>query len=83
MTEVYQRLTEQQRLLFMIGQRNRARGFRPTGVGDRFQPDPASPVDPPLSGFSLSGVDVHAAARCRPIAHLPAALSNTVSSGVQ
>jgi membrane protein DedA with SNARE-associated domain len=33
-TEVYRRLTEQQRLLFMIGQRNRARGFRPTGFGD-------------------------------------------------
>jgi membrane protein DedA with SNARE-associated domain len=32
--EVYRRLTEQQRLLFMIGQRNRARGFHPTGVGD-------------------------------------------------
>ena len=33
-TEVYRRLTEQQRLLFMIGQRNRARGFRPTGFAD-------------------------------------------------
>ena len=33
-TEVYRRLTEQQRLLFMIGQRNRARGFRPTGLAD-------------------------------------------------
>jgi hypothetical protein len=33
-TEVYRRLADQQRLLFMIGQRNRARGFRPTGVAD-------------------------------------------------
>jgi membrane protein DedA with SNARE-associated domain len=32
--EVYRRLTEQQRLLFLIGKRNRARGFRPTGIGD-------------------------------------------------
>jgi membrane protein DedA with SNARE-associated domain len=31
--EVYRRLAEQQRLLFLIGQRNRARGFRPTKVG--------------------------------------------------
>ena len=33
-SEVYRRLAEQQRLLFMIGQRNRARGFHPTGIGD-------------------------------------------------
>ena len=34
--EVYRRLAEQQRLLFMIGQRNRARGFHPTSFGDFF-----------------------------------------------
>ncbi len=33
-SEVYRRLADQQRLLFLIGQRNRARGFRPTGIGD-------------------------------------------------
>ena len=33
-TEVYRRLAEQQRLLFLIGHRNRARGFHPTGFGD-------------------------------------------------
>ena len=33
-SEVYRRLAEQQRLLFLIGDRNRARGFRPTGVGE-------------------------------------------------
>ena len=32
--EVYRRLAGQQRLLFLIGQGNRARGFRPTAVGD-------------------------------------------------
>ncbi len=32
--EVYRRLTEQQWLLFMIGRRNRERGFQPTGLGD-------------------------------------------------
>jgi membrane protein DedA with SNARE-associated domain len=32
--EVYRRLAEQQRLLFRIGKGNRARGFRPTGLGD-------------------------------------------------
>jgi len=32
--EVYRRLAHQQRLLFLIGQRNRASGFRPTGIGD-------------------------------------------------
>jgi len=32
--EVYRRLAAQQRLLFLIGQRNRERGFRPTGIGD-------------------------------------------------
>lgn len=32
--EVYRRLVEQQRLLFMIGERNRARGFQPTALGD-------------------------------------------------
>ncbi len=31
--EAYRRLANQQRLLFMIGERNRQRGFRPTGVG--------------------------------------------------
>jgi membrane protein DedA with SNARE-associated domain len=35
-TEVYRRLSEQQRLLFMIGERNRARGFQPTRFGDFF-----------------------------------------------
>ena len=32
--EVYRRLAEQQRLLFMIGDRNRARGFVPTSAGN-------------------------------------------------
>jgi len=32
--EVYRRLAAQQRLLFLIGERNRARGFHPTKVGD-------------------------------------------------
>jgi hypothetical protein len=32
--ECYRRLAEQQRLLFQIGKRNRARGFRPTRVGE-------------------------------------------------
>ena len=32
--EVYRRLAEQQRLLFLIGQGNRERGFRPTGTGE-------------------------------------------------
>jgi membrane protein DedA with SNARE-associated domain len=32
--EVYRRLADQQRLLFLIGDCNRARGFRPTGAGD-------------------------------------------------
>ena len=32
--EVYRRLVDQQRLLFLIGERNRARGFRPTTGGD-------------------------------------------------
>ena len=32
--EVYRRLADQQRLLFMIGERNRARGFQPTSPGD-------------------------------------------------
>lgn len=32
--ECYRRLAEQQRLLFLIGQGNRARGFRPTAVGE-------------------------------------------------
>lgn len=32
--ECYRRLVEQQRLLFQIGKRNRARGFRPTEVGE-------------------------------------------------
>ncbi len=31
--EAYRRLAEQQRLLFLIGERNRQRGFHPTGVG--------------------------------------------------
>ncbi len=33
-SEVYRRLVEHQRILFSIGQRNRARGFRPTGIGE-------------------------------------------------
>jgi hypothetical protein len=33
-SECYRRLAEQQRLLFLIGDRNRARGFRPTPAGD-------------------------------------------------
>jgi len=32
--EVYRRLADQQQLLFLIGQRNWERGFRPTKVGD-------------------------------------------------
>jgi hypothetical protein len=32
--EVYRRLVDQQRLLFLIGKRNRARGFRPTKFRD-------------------------------------------------
>ncbi len=32
--EAYRRLAEQQRLLFLIGERNRARGFRPMAAGD-------------------------------------------------
>lgn len=32
--EVYRRLTDQQRLLFLIGARNRERGFLPTSTGD-------------------------------------------------
>lgn len=32
--ECYRRLAEQQRLLFLIGDRNRARGFQPTPAGD-------------------------------------------------
>jgi len=32
--EVYRRLANQQQLLFLIGQRNCERGFRPTKVGD-------------------------------------------------
>ena len=32
-SEVYRRLADQQRLLFLIGERNRERGFRPTGAG--------------------------------------------------
>jgi len=32
--EVYRRLVDQQRLLFLIGKRNRARGFRPTKFAD-------------------------------------------------
>ena len=35
-SEVYRRLAEQQRLLFLIGDRNRARGFHPTRFGDFF-----------------------------------------------
>jgi membrane protein DedA with SNARE-associated domain len=33
-SEAYRRLVDQQRLLFLIGDRNRARGFRPTGTGE-------------------------------------------------
>jgi hypothetical protein len=32
--ECYRRLARQQRLLFQIGMRNRARGFRPTRVSE-------------------------------------------------
>jgi hypothetical protein len=32
--QVYRRLADQQRLLFLIGERNRARGFHPTAIGD-------------------------------------------------
>ena len=32
--EAYRRLAEQQRLLFLIGERNRARGFRPISTGE-------------------------------------------------
>jgi hypothetical protein len=32
--EAYRRLADQQRLLFLIGERNRARGFRPTCASD-------------------------------------------------
>ena len=32
--EAYRRLADQQRLLFLIGERNRVRGFRPTGIVD-------------------------------------------------
>jgi membrane protein DedA with SNARE-associated domain len=33
-TEVYRRLIDQQRIMFLIGERNRARGFRPVGCAD-------------------------------------------------
>ena len=33
-SEVYRRLAEQQRLLFLIGKRNRERGFAPTALSD-------------------------------------------------
>ena len=33
-SEAYRRLVDQQRLLFLIGERNRARGFRPTRTGE-------------------------------------------------
>jgi len=33
-TEVYHRFLDQQRILFMIGERNRARGFEPMGCAD-------------------------------------------------
>jgi hypothetical protein len=32
--EVYRRLIDQQRILFMIGEKNRARGFAPTPVAE-------------------------------------------------
>ena len=32
--EVYHRFLDQQRILFMIGERNRARGFEPMGCAD-------------------------------------------------
>jgi hypothetical protein len=32
--EVYRRFLDQQRILFMLGQRNRARGFEPMGCAD-------------------------------------------------
>ena len=55
MGEVYRRLFDQQRLLFLIGEGNRARGFRPTKGVDFLGAYPADPFDPPLSRLRLSG----------------------------
>jgi hypothetical protein len=33
-TEVYRRLFDQQRIMFLIGEANRARGFTPVGCAD-------------------------------------------------
>ena len=53
--EVYRRLVDQQRLLFLIGERNRARGFRPTGTANFVASlIRQTPIDPPLSGLGLS-----------------------------
>ena len=32
--EIYRRLIDQQRIMFLIGDRNRARGFEPVGCAD-------------------------------------------------
>jgi hypothetical protein len=34
LSEAYRRLVEQQRIMFLIGDRNRARGFEPVGCAD-------------------------------------------------
>ena len=54
--EVYRRLADQQRLLFLIG-RLQPRPRLPPDRCRRFhrQPDPAEPIDPPLPGLGLSG----------------------------
>jgi hypothetical protein len=34
LSEIYRRLVEQQRIMFLIGDKNRSRGFKPIGCGD-------------------------------------------------
>ena len=34
LAEVYRRLADQQRIMFLIGEKNRARGFTPVGCAD-------------------------------------------------
>ena len=34
LAEVYHRLADQQRIMFLIGEKNRARGFTPAGCAD-------------------------------------------------
>ena len=34
LAEVYRRLADQQRIMFLIGEKNRARGFAPVGCAD-------------------------------------------------